>query len=853
MGEVYKARDTRLERDVAIKIVWAGLAADPAALARFEREARAIGALNHPNVVNVFDIGSENGTTYVVMELVEGQTLRAALVSADGSPQPLPRKKACDLAQQIAQGLAAAHARGIVHRDLKPENVLIGRDGRVRIVDFGLARSLPETLRQSGDVQTALSPAGASVHSGAGLVVGTAGYMAPEQVYGEAADQRCDIFALGCVLFEMLTGTRAFDGRSPIETMSAVLNKDPLEQQTAAALSGPMEWVVRRCLEKQPDERFQSARDLAFQLQAVASGTLSGAANSTPAPARRATKPLLIVAVVCTVIAAFVLGRQWPSGPVVDAQTTMFDVQMPSGLQIALGNNPAHSGGLAVSPDGRRLAFTAAPFRGSVQIYVRDLDSTTVRPVPGTVGGLFPAWSPDARRLVFAQSGEWRQISAEGGTAATIATTRLLRSRAAWGDDDTLLFHGDFRGALMRVPLSGGAPLEVLPGSPEANFSWYSPVWLPGSRRFLVVRFAYDDAHDSEAGIYVGSVESKAVTRVVGGRVSELSLADGHIVYRIGSQLIAQPFDPRQARVTGPPRVISDHVSAAGAGGRTLAYVEPRDPVMAAHRITWRSREGTIVGHLGEPGTFRDPRLSRDGRWLAIARANDFGLFSAWVYDTERGTESKISDASHVSPMWTSDGSALLIGDANKVMRFDLAGGPGQVVRSVEGDVVLAGVTPAGDHVVGALTRGDSEGWLADIPLDSGAATRRLATVGFSALSADGRWLAYTVTEAGESHLYAQRLSGGRRIPIVRGSYPVWSRDARELFYVVIPGYSAIGVVPVSWKNDEPDFGKPATLFTVPHLLISNGAFDVSADGQRFVMVEWEEPEAAPLTVRIQR
>jgi hypothetical protein len=647
MGEVYRAHDSRLGRDVAIKVLPSSLTKDPPSLARFEREAKAIGALNHPNVVNVHDVGTHEGVTYVVMELLEGETLRARLQGAAvhtttptaKTPKPgssggtqahgLPRKKALEIAHQIAQGLAAAHARGIVHRDLKPENIFLTHDGRVKILDFGLARAVTP---QIGDEQTQLSPAPTS-DSVPGMVLGTVGYMAPEQVRGQAADQRADIFAFGAVLYEMLTGERAFDGETPIETMSAILKADPLEQPVAAvAISGPLEPLVRHCLEKQPDERFQSARDLAFQLQAIASGSISTSTveRAVGAGARGDARRWLVLAAVAAVAlaAGIAIDRATLPGPASETSMTLA-LLPPANVRIWPGNSPARTGGVAVSRDGRQVAFVGVAGSGGPQIYVRALDAAEARAVPGTESGFYPAWSHDGRRLAFwhQATGKLKTIPVEGGAPQVVADVRNPRSAPTWGGDDTLLYHSDYRQPLMRVPAAGGTPSEVLPVA-GLDVSWYSPVWLPDDRRFLVVRFAYADETAAGAGIYLGSVESKETTLLVPGAISEVAFGDHEIYYRRATDLMAQPFDPAIAKLSGEPRVLSNHVSMVSAGGATLAYFDPPGGLSQGYRINMFSRTGDVLSQIGEVGTFRDPRLSPDGRRLAIARAGDTGLFS---------------------------------------------------------------------------------------------------------------------------------------------------------------------------------------------------------------------------------
>jgi serine/threonine protein kinase/Tol biopolymer transport system component len=881
MGEVYRAHDSRLGRDVAIKVLPSPLSGDPASLARFEREARAIGALNHPNIVNVFDVGTDGGVSYVVMELVEGETLRARLqgggahtpavtgktpgpaTSATSKGQGLARKKALEIAQQIAQGLAAAHARGIVHRDLKPENIFLTNDGRVKILDFGLARALPDQMQQMGDAQTRLSPNVAAADSVPGMVLGTVGYMAPEQVRGQAVDHRADIFAFGVVLYEMLTGTRAFDCETPIETLSAILKADPLEEPVATvAISGPIEPLLRHCLEKQPDERFQSARDLAFQLQAIASGSLStGAAERivgarTP---RRWLLPAVAAAMLAAGLALGYLARPRPSASIVTLSMTL-----PANVHVWPGASPARSGGLAVSPDGRQIAFVGEPADAARQIYVRSLDSSVARVVPGTEGAWAPAWSPDGRRLAYLHNRKLTVSGLDGSARQTIGEMNNPRSAPAWGEDDTILYHADYRLTLLRLPASGGTPATVLPAA-EGHVSWFSPVWLPGGRRFLVVRFNYRDKGSQPAGIYAGSVDSSDVTLLVEGPISEVALGDGAIFYRRGLDLVSQAFDARAVKVSGQPEVLSNHVSMIAAAGGTLVYYDPPSGLSQGHRITLFSRNGQVLSQIAESGTFRDPRLSPDGRYVAVARAGETGTFSIWTYDLARGIDTRVTGATYVSPAWSPDGKFIYAGGPSDVTRFEAGGGAPELVRDLPTYANVADIHANNADALLQVLGADAMHFAA-LSLDGKSEPRPITPpeplVGQqAAFSRSGKWVAFTALQGTGRRLFVKPYPGpGSRVPVTAADayYPRWSGDDRELYYLNqadgATGVDAIVmVVPVTWTAAGPDFGPPKPLLTIPRPFLSNHAYDVTRDGQKFVAVVQGQPDLSPLTVRLRR
>jgi Tol biopolymer transport system component/tRNA A-37 threonylcarbamoyl transferase component Bud32 len=887
MGEVYRAHDARLGRDVAIKVLPASVSADPPSLARFEREARAIGALNHPNIVNVFDTGSDRGVSYVVMELLEGETLRSRLqgssahtiASGTKTPRPagsqgsgsaraqgIPRKKALEIAQQIAQGLAAAHARGIVHRDLKPDNIFLTHDGRVKILDFGLARAVPEATDRLANAQTQVSPTIAS-DSMPGLVLGTVGYMAPEQVRGQPVDHRADIFAFGVVLYEMLTGERAFDSESPIETMSAILKADPLDQPAATvAISGPLEPLLRHCLEKQPDERFQSARDLAFQLQAIASGSLStSSAERAVAPPPGVARRVMIPALIVLALAIGAAAGYWAAQRGAVEEEISLAVPMPVGARVFPGPSPARSGGIAVSRDGRSIAFAGATAAVPVQIYVRTLDSPAPRPVPGTEGGWGPTWSPDGRRLAFLQAGKLKVTAIDGGSAQAVTDVPNPRSAASWSDGDELLYHPDYRSGLLRVPAAGGTPSEVLPAL-GGNKSWFSPVWLPDGKRFLVVRWSYADAEADGAGIYVGSVDSKEPALLVAGRISEVALGDGELFYRRGTELVAQPFDARAAKLSGESRVLSDHVSLVAAAGGTVVYFDPPGGLSFGHRIAMFSRAGAILSHVGGAGTFRDPRLSPDGRHLAVARGDENGLFSIWTYDLARNIDTRVTPATFVCPAWSPDGQSIFAGSAAGLHRFDMSGGgQGQVVRTFGKDTTSLSVVDVSSDGRDALVVliGTPTAQLAAVPLGSPADPRPVGSpqplnTQNAAFSPDGRWIARVAMEGSTLRLFVQPSQGpGARVPVTAAQalYPRWRGDGRELYFLGDGGQGAAGVmaVPVTWTANGPDFGQPEMLFKIEGIVLSNLAIDVTTDGQKFVAIVTDKPEPWPITVRLRR
>jgi eukaryotic-like serine/threonine-protein kinase len=864
MGEVYRARDTRLDRSVAIKVLPPEVSADPDRLARFEREAHTIGALSHPNIVAIHDVGSTvspqgaGGTTihYLVMELLEGETLRARL-----QPGGLPRRKALEIATQVAQGLAAAHAKGIVHRDLKPENIFLTTDGRVKVLDFGLAKVRAAeaagvaTAADSVETRTARARAGGA-GTAPGTVLGTVGYMAPEQVRGETTDHRADIFAFGAVLFEMLTGERAFSGASAVETMTAVLKVDPLDRREgSAALPANVEALVRHCLEKQPDERFESARDLAFQLQALAAGSTS----SGPAPALRPAgrrRLLTALGAVTLLVAGMLTGAllvaRRPASVASLAPVVSFIEPAPAGAVIGHSGTTAPRGIIAVSPDGARIAFRVRT-GASAQLYLRSLDGLAAQLLPGSEGAGYPFWSPDGRRIAFCQGGRLKHVDVRGGATQDVAACPNPRTTGSWGADGSILFVPDYLGPLVLVPAGGGPVTEVLPGGTNA-LAYFSPVWLPDQRHFLVVKFVYGEDPGHALGVYVGTLGSRDLAPLVAGRLEAVALTGGTLFFLRDGTLWTQPFDARSRQLSGQPKALANGVVSFSAGSGTVAYYDPPGGFSLGQRVTWFRRDGTVASRTGGPGTFRDPRISPDGSSLALAQANAAGLFELWVYDVARNTGVPLATASVTTPVWSPNGRSIVgIVTGRGTRRWELGGTPsGEAIAgfpeepwapkdwSADGSWILAW-SRAGDGLQAVPAAGG--GKMVPVALPPFAGTR-------AAFSPDGRFVAFESAASGSARVYVTPFPGpGERQPVasIDGIDPTWRKDGRELYFLG-PADRMLYAVKVTPKGSRLDLGLPQPLFELP-ALAGNKYFDADAAGQRFVAVVEGEPDRTPLKI----
>jgi eukaryotic-like serine/threonine-protein kinase len=633
MGEVYRAKDPKLNRDVAIKVLPAAYSADAERLHRFEQEASAAGALNHPNILAIYDVATHQGAPYVVSELLEGETLRERLNGA-----ALPARKALDYALQIARGLAAAHEKGIVHRDLKPENLFITKDGRVKILDFGLAK----LIEPKGGTEGQTGVTTRTLQTGAGVVMGTAGYMSPEQVRGQAVDQRSDIFSFGAVLYEMLAGRRAFHGNSQVETLNAILKEDPPEISTANNPVAPAaERILRRCLEKNPDERFQSTRDLTFTIEGLTGHSGTSVATLDAIRPKSRERLALIIVSTCLLISlaaiSFVIARL--ARAPVEINTVRFSVPLPEKAVLA---NDVEQHNLSISPDARYLAFVAAS-GGQKMLWVRPLDALSARPLAGTENSISPFWSPDSRVIGFFANGKLKKIEASGGPAQTVCDVPEGDNTATWGRSGVILFDvnkADFRG-VYRVAASGGVAVPAL------KTPLFPPFWvhfLPDGRHFF---HSGEAEQGKDKGVYVASLDSSDSKLVLPGVLSRVEYAPpGFLLYVREGNLLAQPFDAAALRTTGEPQLVVEQLPYFDTGWAEFSVSENGAlAYQTAHSITrlvWLDRTGRELGSVGEPAEHSGLRLSPDEKRVAVGISDArTGIGDLWIYDLPRNTRTR--------------------------------------------------------------------------------------------------------------------------------------------------------------------------------------------------------------------
>jgi Tol biopolymer transport system component len=834
MGEVYRARDTRLGRDVALKVLAPLLAAVPEVRARFEREARTISQLNHPRICALYDIGHHEGTDYLVMELLEGETLAHRLEKG-----PLPTAEVLALAVQIADALDRAHRAGVVHRDLKPGNVMLTKAG-AKLMDFGLARTAGLTPAAGSEKE---SPTLSRPLTAEGTIVGTFQYMSPEMLEGHEADARSDLWALGCVLYEMATGRRAFEGRSQASLISAIMSAQPPAPTTLVPLTPPaLERLIQACLAKDPDERIQTAHDVKLQLGWIAEGG-SRAGVPIPVAARRRSRERLAwglagltLAVAIVALGALLLRRSEPP------RVVRFEVNPPTGTAAISWPR--------VSPDGRILAFLAYDSTGIQRLWIRPLDAVEAHPLAEVGGTSRPFWSPDSKYLAFIADGKLRKISVAGGPAIHVCDA-LGGYDGTWGKSDWILFDGSSRDSIRGVPASGGIPKGITSidhAHGETSHAW--PFFLPDGRHFLFVAYKAGSADE----IHIGALDSKE-SRVVGQTESRAEYTlPGYLVYVKEGTLVARPFDAGSGRTTGDPVPVGENIegyvgdfSLSSAG--VLAYRSTASRGQA--RLLWIARDGRPLGEAAPPGSYEDVVLSPDETRVALCMATEQPpTRDIWVRDLARGVSSRLTfdPGDEIAPAWSPDGSRLAyakIRSADMSIYVKAASGVGaedslaHIPNSYEAPyqwsgaantIVLAHMGPSGQWDV----------WV--MPADGRQAPRPFLQSTFrefaGRLSPDGRWLAYHSDESGHDEVYVVPYPGpgGKwQVSTAGGSAPQWRADGKELFFHGAD--QSIMAVDVH-AGATFEMGVPKPLFKTA---LTRGAYAgyrwaVSRDGQRFLL-----------------
>ena len=859
MGEVYKARDSRLNRDVAIKILPAALSADPERRERFEREARAVSSLNHPNICAVYDVGSQDGIDYLVMELLDGESLAARLANG-----PLPLELALRCGIEIADALSRAHRQGIVHRDLKPANVVLTKQG-AKLLDFGLAKVGAPAGPASG---ASMMPTLEKSLTADGTILGTFQYMAPEQLEAQDADARTDIFAFGALLYEMVTGQKAFAGRSQASLIASIINASPVPLSSITPMTPPaLERLVRICLMKDPDDRWQTAHDVATQLRWIAEG---GSQIGAPAPvvARRKSREHLawgLAAVLAIVAAAATARIVLHSDPA--PQPTRFLVASPPGVVLSFPK---------ISPDGRTIAFVGtAATRNRTSIWIRSLDSFEVRELEGTEGVLRPFWSPDSRYLAFfVGRQQLKKVAIAGGPPQLVAMTPG-GADGSWSSQGVILFDGGPADPIWRVPAGGGnvtVAMKPDPARKETGVAW--PTALPDGRHYL---YAVNDAN-GPVGLRVGALDEEGST-ALGDVQSRFEYAAGYLVYVSQSTLVARSFSPRTRTFTGDPFPVTDKIQVQSLGlvdfslsqAGDLAYIT--QAVEQKSRLLWVNRAGQDIGTVGDPAGFGDLALSPDAARVAVSVASGGSGRSStniWIYDVKRGAASRLTFAEgrQIAPVWSPDGTRVVYaatGTALYQLAMKLASGAGAEQTFPEDKDhhrLASDWSRDGSRLVvtTAPRTVDNNDLIVIDPSHPGTADPFLQTPGplfesMGRFAPDGRWMAYQSNESKRAEVYVQPYpaNGGRwQISTAGGTAPIWRGDGREIFYMG-PG-DTLYAVPVEAKAGSLEVGNPVKLFqrALVHGSPQTYRWAADRDGQRFLLnapMENTTPQSAQIVL----
>jgi Tol biopolymer transport system component len=842
MGQVFRARDTTLNRDVALKILPDGFAGDPDRLARFTREAQTLASLNHANIAQIHGVEGAGGVRALVMELVEGDDLSQRIAGG-----PIPLDEALPIATQIAAALEAAHDRGVVHRDLKPANIKVRPDGTVKVLDFGLAKAIePAGAASSG---LSLSPTITSpAMTQAGVILGTAAYMSPEQAKGRAADVRSDIWAFGCVLYEMLAGKPAFAGETVAELFSDILKSDPDWTALPPATPPSIRVLLRRCLQKDRNRRTRDIADGRFQIEEALDDP--GPARPTPPPVRRMSRERLAwLAVTFVLGAALALDLASRRGTAAIVDEMRLTIPTPPGADFT---------GFALSPDGRTLVYQA-PVDGRVQLWLRPMNEDLPRPLPGTDGAAYPFWSPDSRSVGFFALGQLKRIDLSTGLVQNLAEAPLNTRGGSWNSDGTILFTRSATEPLYRVAATGGKAMAATELQPPHLGHRY-PQFLPDGRHFLFFAFGPPESQ----GIYAGSLDSTQSVRLVDAESAPVFARPDYVLFARQGAVFAQRLDldslrtiadpvPVARQVATPTGTVASVALSASAAGAVAYRADTGE-----RQLRWVDRTGRMLGAIGGPDAAPHDsfRLSPDGRTVAMVRMVE-GNNDVWLAETARDTRRRLTShpAREFDPTWSPDGQRIVFGSTRKGV-VDL------YVRSVGGAEPESMLWESAESK-NAMNWSPDSRWL--MFANQSAATARdlwaLQMVGEkkpivlvqtpfedsnAQFSPDGRWIAYQSNESGRNEVYVQTFPepGGRvQISTAGGVSPQWQGDGRALFYRSVD--NQVMSVPITLTGGRVEPGTPAPLFAIPR---GSTLFQASPDGQRFLIDELVK-EPAPITI----
>jgi len=874
MGEVYRARDTRLGRDVAIKVLPSHLSSDPDLKARFDREARAISSLQHPHICTLHDVGHQEGVDFLVLEFLEGETLQRRLLRG-----ALPLKQAIEYGIEIAEALERAHRAGIVHRDLKPGNIMLTKSG-TKLLDLGFAKPVATLAMASGvgsltpstpTMSVAALSAQASPLTQQGMVVGTFQYVAPEVLQGKEADARSDVFALGAVMYEMLTGRRAFEGKSQLSVMTAILEREPEPIAAIRPLTPPvLEHTILRAVEKDPDRRWQSCADVAGELRWISEAELSRAPAMAIIGRQRWLAWAVAFAIAAVVLAAGVaigiLSRPQPQ------KASIHTVILPP-EKTALALIGDFAGPPVISPDGAYLVFTAIDPDGHSSLWLRPMNTTEPHPLAGTQGAIFPFWSPDSRLLGFFADGKLKTTDLNGRVPDAIADAPAPRG-GSWSVAGDILFEPDTNAALMRVSASGGPVEPVTHIDPALHTSHRWPFFLPDGKHFLYVAISHDPTKALNDAVFYASLDGRENRKLL---PSLSNAVYGNLLFARDTQLLAQAFDPGTGRLGSAPQRVADgiandpttwHMAASACWSADLLVLGSGGN--ADLDLIWVDRNGKQLGVVADKLTnLQAARVSPHGDRVALQI--DTGVNDIWVLDIARKVRTRLTFGEpgyNGDPVWAPDGKSLVYdatatlasGGVSDIYRINADGsGPRQLLLKGDHYMVPFDWSRDGQYLLYAQygsAQGSSDEEIWALPVNEGGKpfpvikTGRAAAPRHHSLSPNGRWLAYTSAESGNQEVFVMPFRGGQgkwQISQNGGGTPFWSGDGKELFYVPNVLGAAVNAVPVSESRDTLVFGPPHTLFNESN--VQRPVFDVAPGGKKFLDARVIQQTSQPITV----
>ncbi|HKD19513.1 MAG TPA: protein kinase [Thermoanaerobaculia bacterium] len=841
MGEVYRAKDTRLERSVAIKVLPQHLSTSPEVRQRFEREAKTISQLSHSHICALYDVGNQDGVEYLVMELLEGETLSDRLARGALAPEQTLR-----FGQEIADALDKAHRQGIVHRDLKPGNVMLTKSG-VKLLDFGLAKAMAPPVQTSGvtSLPTVMGSANENL-TAEGTILGTFQYMAPEQLEGRDADARTDIFAFGCMLYEMATGRKAFTGGSQASLISSIMKEEPAPISTVSPMApAALDRVVKRCLAKDPEERWQNAADLKSELKWIAEG---GSASGIPAPvaatsARRRFSWAPWAAAVVLAAFAFLAGRSLHRAP--EAPVTRSSIDLPPQMELDRWSS------VVLSPDGAMLAISATGADGKKEIWVRRMDGFAVQPVAGTEGGVMPFWSPDSKSIGFFADGRLKRVTAVGGPVLTICDAQDGRG-GSWSEEDVIVFAPAPFSGLSRVSASGGAP-QVLTKPERTGGTHRLPWFLPGGKRLLYLSGAQTSDANKDTLILALDLATGKSTVVAKENSEGRYVSPGYLAFVRDGNLLLQSFDPSSLKLSGAPFPVAENVAFEAfrwIGNFTFSntgrLVFQSSEALRKSRLTWFDLDGRELGQVGESAAFYTLSISPDSQRLAATVMSGHNVKpEVRVYDLERGVGTRFTfgDQGANFPIWSPDGREIAYGDPGSGIRAKPAdgGSEGKLVLKLNTNVWALGWSPDGKRMLLRIQDATSGGVeLADFPLEGDAKPRKLFATDPSvlvdgAISPDGQWLLYVSNETGRQELYVVPYPGlgeKRQVSTAGGASGLWL-GTRSIVYFQ-PSDGKMFAVDFDSQGGSLRMGAPRPVFgnKVP----PRGPIDVTRDGKRLLI-----------------